>query len=273
MAVSERTFPDYDNPPVVETFLGVQFAPLTKFSLLHFGLYWAKIRDEFPSFQVQPPLGATIEQFGVGLFAQPRVGVELVSQPEIRCWFIDKTGAKLNQVQKDRFIHNWRKPKPDDKYVHYENIRPRFSNEWERFCAFLDEAELGKPEVNQCEMAYINHIEQGKGWESFADLNRVIAPWSGRCSNEFLPALESASIEARYLFPEQKGRLHIEVQPAIRQSDGKEILQLNMTARGKPESSEIKHILEWLDLGHEWIVKGFTGFTTDFMHNEWRRKT
>ena len=58
----ERT-PDYDRPPVVETYLGVQFSPLVKFSIPHFGLYWAKIRDNYPDFQVQPLLPTVMEQF------------------------------------------------------------------------------------------------------------------------------------------------------------------------------------------------------------------
>jgi len=30
--------------------------------------------------------------------------------------------------------------------------------------------------------------------------------------------------------------------------------------------------MEWFDLGHEWIVKGFTDFTTEHMHEIWGRK-
>lgn len=269
MAISERTLPDYEHPPVVETYLSVQFTPLAQFSIPHFGLFWAKIREDYPTVQVQPPLGPVIEQFGAGLFAQPKLGVEVMTVPEVRCWFVEKSGAVLTQVQNDRFIHNWRKQKPEDVYVHYDKIKPSFTTEWVKFFEFLEEAGIGKPEVNQCEMSYVNHIELGAGWTSFGELEKVIAPWSGEYTGTFLPKPESVNIGVRYLLPDQKGRLHIEVQPAIRQKDAKEILQLNITARGKPESSDLSHILEWLDLGHDWIVRGFTDFTTDIMHREW----
>jgi hypothetical protein len=62
------------------------------------------------------------------------------------------------------------------------------------------------------------------------------------------------------------------MQPAIRRTDAKEILQLNLTARGKPESSTLQHLLDWLDLGHEWIVNGFTDFTTKAMHDHWGKQ-
>lgn len=271
MAVSERT-PDYERPPVVETYLGVQFTPLAQFSIPHFGLYWTKIRENYPGFQVQSPLRPMIEQFGAGQFVQPKLGVELVSVPDIRCWFIDKSGTMLTQVQRGRFIHNWRKLKPEDVYVHYDRIKPSFSEQWKTFCEFLDETALGKPEVNQCEMTYVNHIELGQGWKSYGQLNKVVASWSGTSSGNFLPVPESVNISARYVLPDKKGRLHIEMQPAIRQQDAKEVLQLNLTARGKPESSNLENILEWFDLGHEWIVRGFTDFTAKEMHNFWGRK-
>lgn len=272
MADSERTLPDYGRPPVVETLLGVQFSPLVKFSIPHFGLYWAKIREDYPNYQVLPPLGQVIEQFGAERAQQPKIGVELVSIPDVRCWFVEKSGAMLTQVQRDRFIHNWRKLKPDDEYVHYDRIKPRFSEEWKRFCEFLDEADLGKPAINQCEMTYVNHIELGQGWVSYGELNKVVSFWSGASSGNFLPKPESVNIGARFVLPDKMGRLHVEMQPAIRSPDGKEILQLNITARGKPESSDLDKVLEWFELGHEWIVRGFTDFTAREMHDFWRRK-
>ncbi len=270
--MSGRTLPDYERPPVVETYLGVQFIPLEKFSISHFGLYWAKIREEYPTSQIQPPLSPAIEQFGAAQFKPAKLGVELVTVPEVRCWFIEKSGSMLTQIQRDRFLHNWRKLKPEDTYVHYDKVKPRFAHEWTRFCEFLKEADIGQPEINQCEMTYVNHIEVGKGFKSYDELNKVIGYWCNNPSANLLEAPESVNIAARYLLPENKGRLHIQMQPAIRQQDAKEILQLNVTARGKPSATELADILAWFDLGHEWIVKGFTDFTAKPMHEFWGRK-
>ena len=270
MAFSERT-PDYNRPPVVETYLGVQFAPLGRFSIPNFGLYWAKIRDRYPEFQIQPALGPVVERFGADDLAKPKLEVELMTVPEVRCWFIDQSGRMLTQVQRDRFIHNWRKLKPDDVYVHYDRIKPSFISEWNAFCGFLSESNLGKPEVNQCEMTYINHIQLGQGWKDYGELKKVIASWSGVSSGDFLPAPESVSLGVRYILPNKSGRLHVEMQPAVTR-DGKEILQLNLTARGQPRSSNLDEMLEWFDLGHEWIVRGFTDFTAKDMHDFWGRK-
>ncbi len=39
--------PDYDVPPVIETALGIEFSPLEKWNLPHFGLYWNAIRQKY----------------------------------------------------------------------------------------------------------------------------------------------------------------------------------------------------------------------------------
>jgi uncharacterized protein (TIGR04255 family) len=272
MPERNRTLPEFSRPPVIETVLGVQFRPVANFSIPHFGLFWAKIRDKYPGYEVQPPLGPVIEEFGEGQWKNVGVNIELMQIPEVRCWFKDSSGKQLIQLQRDRFLFNWRKVKDEDMYPRYDNIEPRFAETWNEFCSFLHEVGLEEPDVNQCEVTYVNHIDLGHGWKSYAELKNVIACWSGEISGSFLPDPESVNIGARYVLPNGKGRLHVLMQPAIRRTDAKEILQLNLTARGKPESSTAQHVLEWLDLGHKWIVRGFTDFTTKSMHEIWGRR-
>ncbi len=225
MENTRRTLPDFDDPPVVETVLGVEFAPLEKWSIPHFGLFWHEVRDEYPGFEVQPPLDSQIERFGREVRREARqpqmVKFEVLSQPPIRCWFIDQSGRRLLQVQNDRFVHNWRKVGPAETYPRYESIRPIFEREWERFCRFLESNALGTPEVRQCEVSYVNHLDQGKGWQTFADLGNVIACWSGTPTGRFLPAPEDVGLKTCYLMPDNQGRLHIQLQPAIRHADAK----------------------------------------------------
>ena len=177
-------------------------------------------------------------------------------------------------MQNGRFILNWRKLEESDEYPHYIPVlRGTFEEEWNRFCRFLVKSELGKPRVIQCEVTYVNNIDQGKGWKTFADLPHVIPAWSGRHSGNFLPAQESVTLNVRYLMPDNRGRLHVVVNRAIRKVDAQETIQLNFAARGAPVSSSTADVLAWLDLGREWVVRGFTDFTSEEMHKEiWRRK-
>jgi hypothetical protein len=130
---------------------------------------------------------------------------------------------------------------------------------------------INNPEVNQCEVTYVNHIEIEQGSKSYGSLRNVISCWSGQYSGDFLREPEAVGFNSRYLLQEKKGRLHISMQPAIRREDAKEILRLTLTARGKPASSEPSAIEEWFNIGHEWVVRGFTDVTTKEMHDIWGR--
>nr|WP_281719505.1 TIGR04255 family protein [Nitrosomonas nitrosa] len=266
-----HTIRDYNAPPVIETVLSIQFAPIHGLSLLHFGLYWAKIRRDYPQSELRPALGQTREEFGSRTRRAPDFGLEVVTEPALRCWFTHSDMNQLIQIQKDRFIYNWKKANDTEAYPRYERIKERCLLEWGRFIAFLEEENLGKPEANQCEVTYVNHIDYEQGWKSFGELSKLISPWSGNYSGTFLPVPETIGLNASYILRNNQGRLYVSMQPVIRAKDAKEVLQLTFTARGGPSSSTTEDIFRWLDLGREWVVEGFTDFTTSAFHERWGR--
>ena len=272
--MAETRTPDFEEPPVVETVLGIEFTPLEEWSLPHFGLYWTEIRDKYKQVDVQPPLASTIEHFGPEQRPAQVPTFELIGDPAstARCWFVDETERRLLQVQNGRFILNWRKVQEADVYPHYPALRKDLLDEWKRFGDFLAKNNLGQPRVVQCEVTYVNHLIQGKGWRTFGDLPNVIPSWSGEHSDDFLPKQEAVALNVRYLMPQNRGRLHVALQRAIRKTDAQEIIQLNLTARGAPRSSTEEDMIAWLDLGRDWVVRGFTSFTSRAMHAIWRRK-
>ena len=264
--------PEFNNPPVVETVLSLQFRPLKGFEIPHFGLYWANIKNEYPKYEIQPPLSHIIERFGREEIRPPGVEVNIAPAPEVRCWFLNQSENRLIQIQKDRFIYNWKKMSDNEEYPRYDNIKTSFIKEWNKFCNFLKRDNFDEPVVNQCEIIYVNHFEKGKGWKSYGELHKIFTYWSEVSSSGFLPEPEMVSFTVRYVMPERKGRLYMFVQPGIRRKDAKEVLQLQVIARGRPDSSRIDDILRWFDMGHEWIVQGFTDFTTEYMHQLWGRE-
>jgi hypothetical protein len=74
-----------------------------------------------------------------------------------------------------------------------------------------------------------------------------------------------------YVMGDKQGRLYVGLQPALRNYDAKEVLQLTLTARGRPASSTLEDVLSWFNMGHEWIVRGFAHLTTPEMHALWER--
>lgn len=260
MSNTNRTFPDFDDPPVVETVLGVEFAPLEKWGIPHFGLFWHEIKAEYSHFEIQPPLGP-VTDFEIDWLKMP-----------VRCWFYDESQTKLLQIQNSRFLYNWRKYFSKTEYPRYENTRTIFESQWIKFCSFLTSNQIAAPNVQRCEITYVNHIEKGYGWETIADLPNIFPLLTNISSTDFLPAPDVLAMNISYSMPENQGRLNIQVLPGIRQEDGKEILQFQLTAVGNPNSSELREILNWFDFAREYLIKSFVDFTSVKMHEIWKKK-
>lgn len=270
MTAHPHTIHDFTKPPIIETVLSVQFVPIDGFTVPYIGLYWNTIRKEFGRFESKPPIGHTKESFSN---VTPSRDLALSFSPSsdipFRGWFLDKQGNQILQIQKDRFIHNWQKISGDETYPRYESVRNKFREEWDRFNAFLKQEGLPPPEINQCEVTYVNHIEYERGWKGFGELGKVIPLWSGKPSGTFLSSPENINFNVTYRLEDNQGRLYVGMQPVIRARDAKEVLQLNLTARVVPSSSTPEDVLRWLDLGRLWIVKGFNDFTTPEIRKEW----
>lgn len=266
------TLPSFDAPPVTETVLGVEFAQLAKWSIPHFGLFWSRVRDEYPRCEVKAPLAQQEEKFGEeqrAMLGFRSIQFELLQQPEVRCWFHDASEHRLLQVQPDRFIHNWRKQGAPDVYPRYEKIRSIFEREWARFREFVQVEDLGPLAVHQCEVSYVNHLEQGREWNSLTELPEMVTFWKGCASTH--PAPES--VQAVASFVRDSTRLRIQLQHAIRSTDLKEIIVFTLSARGRPQSTEPSAIVRWMDEARSWIVKSFDELTTPKMHQIWKRRT
>jgi uncharacterized protein (TIGR04255 family) len=270
MAVHSSSLPDFKSPPAVETLLGVYFRPLQHWKTQYFGRFWDQVRREYPEVQVHPPL---ISEQGLRVEVTPEEArIRVSGEIAVRWWYFHKSGKRLIQVQNDSFIQNWRKRGITDPYLHYDQLRPSFESLWGRFRAFLRSQSVQQPKIEVCEVTYVNHIDRGSGWDSLADLPNVVTCWSGETLGEFLPLPAQVSFNAIFPFNEKSGQLQVSMQPGIRESDKKETLQLTLTARCKPDSSETNELLRCLDLNRTWVVRGFADITTVTMHKIWGRK-
>jgi uncharacterized protein (TIGR04255 family) len=274
--MSPTATPEFDHPPVIEVALSVQFRRLERLRSAHLGSLWAKFRHRLPRTEDYAPLEPAFERFDQNR-AQPKLGVEVRAYdvpPLPRAWFLNEGGTELIQVQPDRFVRNWRKVDEEDRYVRYTHIRERFMEDLADFEQFIRAEQLGELIPNQCEVTYVNHIAPGDGWEEHGELEKVLSVWSGRHSDDFLPMPEGVGISVHYVIPYEGqpiGRLHVDLQPAYRVADGKPIYILNLTPRGSPIKGNMDGAFRFLDIGHEWIVRGFASMTTKQMQKIWRR--
>lgn len=266
-----KDLPEFDNPPVVETVLSVQFEKLNEMRVGHFGLFWSQIKSRFPHTEERGTLEASIEAFppkpgrGVG------IKVESYERPPLpRVWFVSDDGNSLIQLQSDRLIRNWRKVGAGDAYPRYETVRQSFQEDFDHFLSFTRSNGLGEPSVNQCEITYVNHIVAGEGWSGLSEFEKVFRFL--RSPESLVPgAPEDVSSHTRFQISDDQGRpvgrLHVELQPGIQKTDQAPLYRFSLTARGL-----IGNGLDFFDLGRDWIVRSFTELTTTEMHRIWKRR-
>ena len=249
--------PDYDNPPVSEVVCGILFEPLGTLLLPHFGLLWEKFKDEYSECQEVAPLMPTIER----LDESPLQAVQLTEMPLPRVWFVHKDGGII-QVQRDRFLHNWRKMRSEDEYPRYETVFETFQEHFSTFQQFLQDTNLGTVTPLQYELTYVNLILKDEGWQTISEIGQVFPDFSWRTSSSrFLPTPEAINWRTSFLLPNRSGRLHINIQTGRRREDLHELFRLEITARGIGEDVSSENMKEWFNLAHKWIVRGFEDLT------------
>jgi len=265
--IDTHDLPDFKTPPAVETLMGFYFAPLKGWMTPYFGLFWNEIRKDYPRVEVQPFL---VPEQGLRLeLKSEKARLEISGEVPVRWMYFHGSGKTMIQVQSDSFIQNWRKGSDKDPYLHYGDLRPSFESMWRRYGKFLRANKVKGPIIRECEVTYVNHIDKGAGWNSLQDLGTVVSCWSGATSGDFLPAPDVISLNVIYPIREKRGRLQVTLQPGIR--NGQQTLQLTLMARCKPADSTSSELMAALDLAREWVVRGFTDFTTGDMHKFWQR--
>jgi len=151
----------FDNPPLNEVVCGLHFSGIN-WAVIDFGLFYSQDKSKFLNITSQPPLPDPNTPIGK---------ITIVEEFEIpRVWYeYKKDPSYLIQVQKDRFILNWRK-RADNEYPHFPNLYERFSKEWKGYKKYCSENDRGTPSVKSFELSYINHLGKGEGLSSAKDL-------------------------------------------------------------------------------------------------------
>lgn len=272
MPDSSASIVDYENPPVVEVVCGITFRPLDGLLAPQIGLFWQRLRDEYPQCREVPPLVPVVETYD-GKPVDPQI--ELRNVPPLpRIWFVSKGKHFILQLQRDRFLHNWRKLAPDDDYPRYGEVTARFYEMLAKFKAFLADEDLPELDPIQYEMTYVNHMPLGEGWDGLEQVGRVFPDFNWRQDAErFLPTPETMNWQTRFALPDRQGRLHASMKKGVRSLDECEVLILDLTVRGFPGSGDADGMKRWFGLARGWIVKSFAELTgTEMQEKVWRKR-
>ena len=258
--MSADPLPSYDTPPVVEVVLGLTFETLSSVKLPHIGLFWDRIKSEFPRCEQAPPLG------NINAVIERESGVPLP-----RVWFINQDDDNLIQLQKNKFLFNWRKR--EASYPRYGSVSSQFFRHLAAFKQFLSDHDLGSVIPSECECTYINHIPKGVEWESPMDVGSVLPDVNWRQTDErFLPNPDAVSWGAIFKMAANSGNLFAKLNSGTRLPDNAPVFILEMTARGVALNKSDDDLRQWYGIAREWIVRGFKDLTSEKVQREhWKR--
>lgn len=259
----------FDNPPIVELVLGVQFEPLLELRSGHIGLFWSRIKDRYPETSDHPPLEPVVETFGRPT-DPPRFEIRVETTPApLRSWFLNHGGDRLLQLQRDRFIQNWRRTEAAQKYPSFDRCLADFSQEMYEFRSFLESEKLRPFTPNQCELTYVNHFPAGTDWSSHSEIGALLRNWD-HDENDLSPEDVKVSIRYRITHKEKPwGRLHAQLSPKWHILSGNPIYELRLTARGRPLGGNLEGVEEFLKLGHEHARKALVQLTRPELQQAW----
>lgn len=261
----------------MEVAVGAQFETASLVTAAHLGAFWQQVRSKFPTVEQQPPVLSAIERFGgmpnAGQFQ--RVEINVAASP--RFWFVSADNEELLQVQSDRVVRNWRKLSGTGPYPRFAvHVLPQFLDSMRALFAFLEEAGVGLPRVNQCEVIYVNQIRPLPGvWKQHGEAGRVFKAWDFSRTPVLAEDLDAFSIGTSHLIQHEHqpiGRLHQTLNAAwdTSGSPATPIFAQQLVARVHPNTEEGEEgVKRAIETAHDAVIDAFLESTTDEAKQMW----
>lgn len=266
----DEPLPKFNSPPVVETVLGVQFAPLRNFTGALAGWFWkSRLGPEWAKTRDTVPISDAFERFDYDGGWVSSNQLQLVSTEAVRTQLIRADDERMIQIQFSRFILNWKKVA--NHYPSYNALLPEFMKLFSSFADFAREVGYDPPALNQWELTYVNNLEKGELWSSFDDLGNIFSNFDIPKTVAPIKMSDTLNANWRYILGENAGRLHVGLNHVRNLPDNREALRLQLVARGPLSSSESSSLRTSFDLGHEAIVRTFAAITSERAHVFWKR--
>lgn len=242
----------FTNPPLVEVVLGIKLEE-TNFSSVHFGLYWQEIRDRFPEWVERPPL----------IFDEDD---NFLLPPLRRVLFTSPDTKKLIQIQNNFFNYNWRYKNPEE-YPHFEEVFKEFLNEWNYLQEWWLKVGESSLKPSHYELTYLNLIDKNSGWTNTRDHKKIFT-FAGDSWKSFLEPPEFHDVSLTFLLPNNEGRLSVEVDQRVSETDDSQAVLFQLTTVSFDAS---KSLTNWFQDAHEYICKAFLVLTKEDIQKKWGR--
>lgn len=244
--------PNFDNPPLVEVACGFKFEKLNKLKIPHIGLFWEKLKKEYPRCEHAEPT----------LSFDDTIDDSVTNLPLPKVWLINNEDNKLIQFQINQLYFNWRKMGAAHKYPRFSENWKTFKNIHKQFKDFVQKNNLGPIKINQLELTYVNHIPRGKGWETEDDIINVLPNFcKNLIPNSLFERPQNSFFKTNYSLPEENGNLTIKVYSGKRKIDDLPILGVELSVKRREEDTNEESFNEWFEKAHQYINETFLKIT------------
>jgi uncharacterized protein (TIGR04255 family) len=245
---------DFEKPPINEVSIGMHFAPVINLRAEHVGLFWNRVRADFPSAQQAPLVGGVVQ-----------IPPELLPIP--RFWFIAKDDATLIQLQKNLFLFNWRLRAAD--YPRFENVFDAFRKHRSTFIQFL-KTELNTTKIEQVkyELTYVNLFEDVPYWSGFEDTQRVIPSFAPIDSGLKNAKAKDFNYTTIFQLAEDLS-LNLAIRNGLNNTTNRPVLALNLEATGTHARFEVEKADGWYPRAHAAISECFVAVTNRQIQKEY----
>ncbi len=259
----------------METAVGLQFQLIDGLKNAHLAIFWEGMRKEFPKVTDAQLLPEQIEPFGGDALRTRGVpGFRIAAAGgAARLQMASEDDQAMVQVQNGRIISNWRRG-GGSEYPRWGTVLTRFKESLQKFRDMLATEKLGTVSPRQWEVVYVNHLLKGRDWDTPADWPDLLPGLAANHHGYSAGALESIGCGIHIVMPENRGRVHAELFHGF-DSPGqasRELLSLQITARGGVREPTDEQAYNGLKLGHEAIVLTFCELTGAEAQKKWERE-
>lgn len=248
-------------PPVGELVLSLQFEPLTKLNSGHLGRIWTEV---FPDLRCDPdvePIEDQFEDLGGPMKLIRGFAIGPASYPG-RMVLSSVLGDRLCQIQRTRFVHNWRSAGSD--YPDYNAFLSEFLSGLAKFKDFIDQNDLGPIVSNQWELVYVDIFPENKDWNNLEDWSSVLPGLFS--SLNVAEGLKLCNRNAAWSFELENGagRMHISANLGLvsGQTVPVKALMVNTTVRGPVHGWNLSELKAKLDYARKIATGSFKKFVS-----------
>jgi uncharacterized protein (TIGR04255 family) len=260
--------PSFDKPPITEAAIGVQFLPLERAKNCDLWAFWSTIQDDYPRTEDQLPIDRKTEEFGPDVFKKSLKPHIAFASPAVRLRMLSDDQHHMIQLQNGRLVLNWRRL-DDGIYPRWSFIYAEFKHRVEQFRQFVNNHNLGKFEIDQWELTYVNNFFEGEDWHSPIDWPKLLPGLLGDYSLfAFDNSLEAISNETVHAIPNSRARFYTDLKRAsTTKSPSRDLLIFTLTCRGGVSNNW--SFEQGLEFGRETIVTNFRLLTGSIAHAKW----